>query len=134
MDKYENEIKKMIEILDNAHRQFESKKESLEQEIKDYRMEIQELKEENEALNQFNLQNESKIEEMVRTYTEEIDKLKEELKALREESVYSEESSMALRDISGQSNLENIAPNEKVSFSMEGDPSFSKFSVNTVNE
>jgi hypothetical protein len=41
---------------------------------------------------------------------------------------------MALRDISGHHNLENIAPNEKVPFSMEGDPSFSKFSVNTGNE
>lgn len=71
---------------------------------------------------------------MVRTYTEEIDKLKDELKALREESVYSEDSSLALRDISARNNLENIAPNQKLPFSMENDPSFSKFSVNTVTE
>ena len=37
---------------------------------------IKDLKEENDALNQFNNLNESKIEEMVRCYTEEIDKLK----------------------------------------------------------
>lgn len=53
---------------------------------------------------------------MVRTYTEEIDKLKEELKMLKEESVCSEESSLALREISTRHNLENIAPNEKVAF------------------
>jgi hypothetical protein len=41
---------------------------------------------------------------------------------------------MALRDISPRNNLENIAPNEKVAFAMEVDPSFSKFSVVTGNE
>jgi hypothetical protein len=71
---------------------------------------------------------------MVRTYTEEIEKLKEELKMLREESICSEESTLALREISTRQNLENIAPNEKVNFSMEVDPSFSKFSVTTGSE
>lgn len=51
------EIKKMIDILDNAHNQFESKQQAQEQEIRDYRMEILELREENDALNQFNTQN-----------------------------------------------------------------------------
>ena len=41
---------------------------------------------------------------------------------------------MALRDISSQHNLENIAPNQKVPFGMEIDPSFSKFSVVTGND
>jgi F0F1-type ATP synthase membrane subunit b/b' len=46
-------------------------------------MKVDELREENEALRQFNGQNQAKIEEMVRSYTEEIEKLKEELNMIR---------------------------------------------------
>lgn len=46
-------------------------------------MRVEELREENEVLRQFNGQNQAKIEEMVRSYTEEIEKLKEELKMIR---------------------------------------------------
>lgn len=70
MEKYEIEIKKMIETLDNAHKHFESDKSKYERIIIDQRREIEELRQENEALSEFNTQNEGKIEEMVRTYTE----------------------------------------------------------------
>ena len=71
---------------------------------------------------------------MIHAYTEEIEKLKQELKGLKEDSVISsEDSQMPLREISSQHNLENVEPNEKHTvFSSEADPSFSKFSVNTV--
>jgi hypothetical protein len=60
----------MIEILDNAHKNFESEKQTIIKEIQEQELTIRELREENAALNDFNTQNESKIEEMVRSYSE----------------------------------------------------------------
>lgn len=72
VERYEMQIKKMIEILDNAHTNFQQEKDSLKSEIKEYLETIKELKEENEVLTQFNNLHESKIEEIVRTYSDEI--------------------------------------------------------------
>ncbi len=60
----------MIEILDNAHQNFEQEKQDLVNQINMQKAEIDELKEQNEALTQFSQQNQSKIEDMVRIYTE----------------------------------------------------------------
>jgi predicted nucleic acid-binding Zn-ribbon protein len=83
------EIKKMIQILDTAHNNFEQEKQAFISEIKQQEEVIRELRENNEALNEYHAQTEEKIEEMVRIYTEESDKLKQELKELREESMMS---------------------------------------------
>jgi DNA repair exonuclease SbcCD ATPase subunit len=45
VEKYEAEIKKMIDTLDNAHTEFESKQAILEEEISEYRMKVDELRE-----------------------------------------------------------------------------------------
>lgn len=47
----------MIETLDNAHKNFENDKSEYERIIMDQRKEIEELREENEALSEFNTQN-----------------------------------------------------------------------------
>lgn len=57
VEKYEIEIKRMIETLDNAQKHFESDKSEYERIIMDQRREIEELREENEALSEFNTQN-----------------------------------------------------------------------------
>jgi hypothetical protein len=57
VEKYEIEIKRMIETLDNAHKHFESDKSEYERIIMDQRREIEELRDENEALSDFNTQN-----------------------------------------------------------------------------
>lgn len=54
-------------------------------------MKVDELREENQALRQFNDRNQAKIEEMVHSYTEEIEKLKEELKMIRLEETEEEQ-------------------------------------------
>lgn len=51
----------MIEILDNAHINFESEKQTMMKEIQEQQLVIRDLREENAALNEFNNQNESKI-------------------------------------------------------------------------
>lgn len=62
IERYEMEIKKMIQILDNAHSNFEKEKEAFIKEIEIQEVTIKELKDENEALSQYNAQNESKVE------------------------------------------------------------------------
>lgn len=62
IERYEMEIKKMIQILDNAHSNFEKEKEAFIKEIEIQEVTIKELKDENEALSQYNTQNESKVE------------------------------------------------------------------------
>ena len=52
----------MIQILDNAHSNFEKEKEAFIKEIESQEVTIKELKDENEALSQYNTQNESKVE------------------------------------------------------------------------
>ena len=133
LDRYDSEIKKVIDVLDTLHKQFGREKEELEAVIHRQQEQIEELTHENETLHQFSTQTETKIEEMVSVYTREIESLKGELRELRDQSVIGEESMRELKDITAQQNLvESQTIREKPSQVTEVDPQLSQVSNITV--